>query len=237
MDISERIYGLNSVDDDIMKMCERVIDEGACFVGFSDITDISGNKGYKSCVTIAYKLFDGIIEGIKDAPTYEYFHHYRTVNATLDRIALWTATYLNRSGDRSCMIAASQSSVDNPYAGAFPHKTGAVLCGAGFIGKNALFISDRFGSSLRLVSVLTDRQFDFSRKLSNGSCFGCDKCVKACPAGAITGHDVVCGAPTSDIVDVEKCSRHMKSKYQHIGRGSVCGICIAVCPHNRNTEK
>lgn len=227
------IYGLNTIDESTQKMCEQIIDKGACFVGFSDISQLENNNGFPTCITIGYKLFDYIIQGIKGEPTYEYFHHYRTVNTALDQIALWTATQLNREGNKAYMVAASQSSVGNPYAGAFPHKTGAVLCGAGFIGKNALFISDKFGSKLRLVTVLTDKTYNFSRQTSQSSCLNCDLCVKSCPAGAITGNKVVYGAPTSDIVDVEKCSKFMKAKFQHIGRGSVCGICIAVCPHNK----
>ena len=42
--------------------------------------------------------------------------------------------------------------------------------------------------------------------------------------------------PTTDgerNFDAEKCSRYMKEHFQDIGRGSVCGICIKVCPKNK----
>ena len=33
--------------------------------------------------------------------------------------------------------------------------------------------------------------------------------------------------------DAEKCSKYMKEHFQDVGRGSVCGVCIKVCPKNR----
>lgn len=57
-------------------------------------------------------------------------------------------------------------------------------------------------------------------------------CTKACPAGAIYGVNYTEGVDVKDMVDVGKCSAHMKSAYKDIGRGAVCGICIGVCPRN-----
>ena len=67
--------------------------------------------------------------------------------------------------------------------------------------------------------------------IENG-CKECDLCVKACPAGAISGIVFKSGMEREDFFSAEKCSNHMKT-YKDIGRGSVCGICIKVCPFNR----
>ena len=83
---AELIYGLKSSDEVDARICEMLFDDGAAFVGFSDVSGAAENHGYRSCVTIGFKLFDGILKGIQGAPTYEYFHHYRTVNAALDRM-------------------------------------------------------------------------------------------------------------------------------------------------------
>jgi len=61
-------------------------------------------------------------------------------------------------------------------------------------------------------------------------CLDCDRCVKACPAMALTGKQWHEGIPRDEIVDAKACSDYMNSKFKHIGRGSVCGICIRVCP-------
>ena len=62
-------------------------------------------------------------------------------------------------------------------------------------------------------------------------CPQCGKCAEACPAGAIFGTK-----PTNDgerNFDPDKCSHYMKEHFQDVGRGSVCGICIKVCPKNK----
>jgi epoxyqueuosine reductase QueG len=73
-------------------------------------------------------------------------------------------------------------------------------------------------------------------KLNSGDilkpeCGSCSECVKKCPCGAITGKTWTKGMQREELVDAALCSRYMKEKYEMIGRGSVCGICVAVCPH------
>lgn len=212
---------------------------GASFVGFSDISEIKGNLGYRGAVTIGIKLLDSVVEQIFDesAPTYQYFHHYRTVNAFLDRLALFTALTLEKEGLHPLMIPASQSSVADPYAGAFPHKTAAVKANLGYIGKSALFIHKDFGSMVRLATVLVNEPLTPDEEPCLLKCGNCDKCVKACPAHAISGTEYTEGAKRDTIFCAEKCSKHMKQAYREIGRGAVCGICIAVCPRNKINRK
>lgn len=222
-------------EDYIYKIKDELISRGACFVGFSDVSDEPNNYGFKGAITIAYKLLDSVVGQIttENGPTYQYFHHYRTVNFALDQMALWTATMIERTGHKCLMIPSSQSSVEDPYSGAFPHKTAAVLSGNGFIGKNALFISNQYGSKIRLATVLVDVPLKAEHDIVMPKCKDCNLCVRSCPAGAISGNIYNYGDDRSTIFDAKKCSDHMKKAYQHIGRGSVCGICIKVCPFNK----
>ena len=226
------------LEETLLTIKNELISRGACFVGFSDITNVENNYGFKGAITIAYKLLDSVVEQITEdkGPTYQYFHHYRTVNATLDQLALYTATMLERQKHKVLMIPASQSSVEDPYCGAFPHKTAAVLSGNGFIGKNALFISKDFGSKIRLATVLVDVPLKAEFPIMEPKCNNCNICVESCPAKAITGEIYHYGDDRNKIFDAEKCSTHMKKAYQHIGRGAVCGICIKVCPYNKSSK-
>ena len=214
---------------------KELINKGACFVGFSNIENVKNNYGFKGAITIGYKLLDSMVEQItkEQGPTYQYFHHYRTVNFALDQLALFTATMIERQGHKVLMIPASQSSVEDAYSGAFPHKTAAVLSGNGFIGKNALFISNQFGSKVRLATVLVDEPLQAEFPLVMPKCNECNLCVNSCPAKAISGNIYNYGDDRKTIFDAEKCSQYMKKNFQHIGRGSVCGICIKVCPFNK----
>ncbi len=213
--------------DKLKKLLEE---QGASLVAYSDVSEVIEAKGFPFAITIGYKLNTFIMQGVKDEPTYEYFHHYRTVNAKLDQLALFAATYIEKLGYMSYMIPASQSSITDKYVGAFPHKTAAVLSGSGYIGKNALFISTEFGSAIRLATVLTNYPLNAKNNIIQNGCGSCRICVDKCPAGAIGGSNYVYGEPRSTIFDAEKCSQHMKRAYQHIGRGAVCGVCITCCP-------
>ena len=224
--------------EELQRLKELLWEKGASLIGFSDISQLPDNKGYIGAITIGYKLLDEYFEQINEnkGPTFEYFHHYRDVNTALDQMALFTATYLDRLGYKSMTIAASQSSNTDPYKGAFSHKTAAVLAGLGWIGKSGIFISDEYGGRVRFATVLTMMPLKAEKPISENKCGSCMLCFKACPAGAILGKNYVMGDARETIFDAEKCSSYMKKYYQNVGRGSVCGQCIAVCPKYKGSK-
>ena len=218
------------------KELEKILKEaGADLVGFSSLGENRSpeHPEYGYAVTIVRKLSRAVIKTINGAPTMEYFQHYRATNARLDSIALDAVSFIENAGYLALPVAASQSTPDqkDEYRGLFPHKTGAVLSGLGFIGKNGLLITE-YGSAVRLASVLTDMPLSAQKEIKPCLCGDCQICKNACPAGAITGELYVNGAERSTIFDAKKCSEHMKT-YKNIGRGAVCGICISVCPYNK----
>lgn len=218
------------------KELEKILKEaGADLVGFSSLGENRSpeHPEYGYAVTIVRKLSRAVIKTINGAPTMEYFQHYRATNARLDSIALDAVSFIENAGYLALPVAASQSTPDkkDEYRGIFPHKTGAVLSGLGFIGKNGLLITE-YGSAVRLASVLTDMPLSAQKEIKPCLCGDCQICKIACPAGAITGELYVNGAERSTIFDAKKCSEHMKT-YKNIGRGAVCGICISVCPYNK----
>ena len=71
----------------------------------------------------------------------------------------------------------------------------------------------------------------FQPMLSESLCTDCMLCVKACPALALSGEAFDPMQPEKKLVDAKSCSEYMKEKFQLIGRGSVCGICIRSCPY------
>ena len=208
--------------------------EGASDIGFCELPDGDfGNCRY--AVSIAVRLSDEIVEEIDGAPTHTYFTHYRAVNALIDALLLKAGLFLQRNGFRYVTVAASQSINKDGwnYAGRYSHKKAAVLAGLGTIGKNSLFLHRDYGARVRLGTLVTDCPFEQPQALPVSPCLGCDLCVKACPAGAISGRMWEPDLPREEMFDPEKCSEHMKKAYQKIGRGAVCGICMEVCPVGR----
>lgn len=205
---------------------------GADMVGFCKLKSPLFKPDLGYAVSIGVKLSDAVLKTVDTAPSFVYFQHYRTANALLDSIAFRLARKIEEAGYLAMPIAASQSmGKNNPYRGMFPHKNAAVLSGLGFVGKSGLFLSTDFGSKVRLATILTDLPLRSELPVIENGCGDCTICQRACPAGAIFGEK-----PTADgerNIDPEKCSRYMKEHFQDIGRGSVCGICIRVCPQNK----
>ncbi|MBR2441562.1 MAG: epoxyqueuosine reductase [Clostridia bacterium] len=217
----EQLFALaNELDADMV---------GSCELPFSPIPEL---PNLKYALSVGVKLSDAVLKTIESAPSFVYFQHYRTANTRLDQIAFTLAREIEKAGFLAMPIAASQSlGKNNPYNGVLPHKTAAVLSGLGFVGKSGLFLSKDYGSKVRLATVLTDMPLTSVYPVIENGCGNCTACQTACPAGAIYG-----ALPTADgerNFDAEKCSRYMKEHFQDIGRGSVCGICIKVCPKNK----
>lgn len=209
------------------------LEEGAVLCGGCalDFSPIKGQEELRYAFSIVVKLSDSVLETIDNAPTYAYFQHYRAANALLDRIAFKLSNKIEQSGYRAFPVAASQSQgKGNPYAGIVSHKIAATRAGLGFVGKSGLFLSERYGSKVRLATVLTDMPLVSEKPIIENGCGDCKACMQACPAGAIFGEKPVWGERN---IDPEKCSKYMKEHFQEIGRGSVCGICIKVCPKNK----
>lgn len=216
----------------------KILEFGASEVGFFKI-DNSPNKGLCYGISVVLRLSDAVLDEVEDGPTFSYFHHYRTVNAFLDSILLKTGLLLQTAGYRYFPIPASQSipASKTPYSGLFSHKAGARLAGLGAIGKSALFLSNRFGARVRLGTVFTDMVLPLPEKIEENFCGSCNLCVKRCPAQAITGAHYREGMAREELLDAAACSTHMKTQYQHIGRGAVCGICMSVCPKSREARR
>jgi epoxyqueuosine reductase QueG len=211
-----------------------VSSEGADVFGTSDVSACLPARFSQMpyAVTIGIRLLEAVMDEVISGPTKLYFHHYRTANAFLDMCALKCALHLQRSGYKAVAIPASQTTSTPAIAGDFPHKTAANLAGLGFIGKNGLFICKNFGPRVRLATVLTDCPLP-APQMMPPQCGNCRACVTACPCGALTGRSWTIASCRDDIVDAALCSRYMKDKFGMIGRGSVCGICAAVCPVGR----
>lgn len=109
----------------------------------------------------------------------------------------------------------------------------AVECGLGWIGKNHLFIHPTLGSYVHIGILMMNQALDtYTPHISEGFCGDCDRCLLACPTGAIRG----------DLFDARKCVSYltierkepMPDKYQgkeYIGLYG-CDRCQQACPFN-----
>lgn len=219
---------------------------GADLVGIADLRLYRDAYGFSKpllekfplAVSMAVRLSDPIIDGItEEDPTQIYAHHYRTVNALLDDIAIRVGNYCQAKGYGALPIPAAQVADEGRLLGAISHKAIAVLAGLGWQGKSLLVINERFGPRIRLVSVLTTFPLAPDKSLES-RCGNCVACVDACPVAAIKGTSPQEGALSrEEAVNVQACNQRLLSIASNPRYGSrVCGLCIKVCPWGRKAE-
>ena len=212
----------------------NLIKEGASLVGFADVNELPAimRDSMKSAVSIAVALDASVIKGISNGPTTEYYQEYNRVNKLLSDLCKKTADDLQKNGYKTSIIEPTVEQLDfKTLTTKFQHKTAATRAGLGWIGKSALLITEKYGSAVRLATVLTDAEFEVGEPIDNSRCGNCDKCVERCPAFAIIGRNWSAGMKRKEIVDAFKCCENAKKMSKTIGiSATICGICINACP-------
>jgi epoxyqueuosine reductase len=198
-----------------------VLSAGAALFGVAPLPlDGEGFGGYPRAVSVGAVLSRGVLDTIDDTPTRIYAYHYRTINTFLDQTAARVVSYIEQAGFKSLHVPASQIVDWENLAGRISHKEIGRLAGLGFIGRNNLLVTPRFGVAVRLVSILTDTPLVENSPV-DGDCAGCRECVAVCPAGAI--------GETVEDFDLEKCKEKLRWFKKHLVGHHICGVCVKVC--------
>ncbi len=212
----------------------NLIKQGASLVGFADVNKLPaimrGSMNY--AVSIAVALDPSVIKGISKGPTPAYYQEYNRVNRLLSNLCKIAAEFLRKNGFIAVIIEPTVKELDfKTLSAKFQHKTAATRAGLGWIGKSALLVTEKYGSAVRLATVLTDAEFEVGEPIDNSRCGNCKKCVERCPAFAIVGRNWSAGMERKEIVDAFKCCDNAKKMSKDIGiSATICGICINACP-------
>lgn len=110
--------------------------------------------------------------------------------------------------------------------------------GLGWQGKNTLLLSREFGSFCFIGVIVTTVVFDeYDEPFTESYCGRCNRCVEACPTGALIPYEV----------DARKCISYQtienKGEYpetlKHLAGGRIfgCDVCQEVCPWNRKAKE
>jgi epoxyqueuosine reductase len=111
----------------------------------------------------------------------------------------------------------------------------AEAAGLGWQGKHTNLLSRRHGNWLFLGAIYTTADLaPYRQPGTTASCGSCDRCISACPTGAITGPHKL---------DARRCISYLtielKSPIPHEFRAALgnriygCDDCLAACPWNR----
>jgi epoxyqueuosine reductase len=172
-------------------------------------------------ISVGFHLSDAILEEILNQPTPLYFHHYQRVNILLDTVGLMVTSAIQDLGYQAIPIPASQIVDWKTQKGHLSHKHVASAAGLGWIGRNNLLVNEKFGSRIRLVTVLTDLPLVISPP-SIKDCGSCLDCLSVCPAGAIKVRQ--------EEFDHLRCYEQLRTfaKTLHFSH-NICGVCVKAC--------
>lgn len=112
----------------------------------------------------------------------------------------------------------------------FSFKYAAVNAGLGWIGKNDVLITEKYGPRVSLSAVLVDYPFETGRKITESRCASCNRCVDICPHKALKGLNWDINALRNSLIDYHLCNQKRSAYIEKHGRKNACGLCMVVCP-------
>jgi len=112
----------------------------------------------------------------------------------------------------------------------FPHKLAAARADVGWIGKNSLLITRKFGPRIRLATILLECEWAGDEPAVASECGSCKACADACPYGYINNVEWYPGISREKLFDAHACSLKREGFRESIGRKHECGMCLLACP-------
>jgi epoxyqueuosine reductase QueG len=216
---------------------------GADLVGFTDVVSLQGIytepkdllDSFSYVISVGVEVPKSVFDTILDKPTPIYNVVYQTINRILDEIGYKTSRHLQNMGYSGLPIPASQIVDREKWYGAISHKAVARMAGLGWQGKNLLLITPKFGSRIRLVTILTDAPLKIEQPMKN-RCGACTKCKEACPVGAIKG--IVTEdryKNRNEALYFDRCASKLNDEFAELPNidSPICGICIKACPYSK----
>lgn len=182
-----------------------------------DIASLSleENRGYSYAILLAKVLPKEYIDKLNRQMETDYtvFSNYEHKT---DELADKLALVIQENGYRA--ISQSEIGIDSrgeydekTKSSVLPHKKIATMSGLGWIGKNNLLITEKYGAAFSMCSVLTNMPLDTVKgEIISSRCGECNLCVNICPVHVISGRNWKLGISREEIVDVHRCITCLK---------------------------
>ncbi len=186
--------------------------------------------GARSVVALAMEVFPEVLDHshpdktIGEASARDLLApHIDYLSGRLNKAAYDLARVSRRQKFQALPVPAANYPTDQRYlTSVLSYKHVAEAAGLGTIGRHSLLVTPDFGPRVRLSCVLTEAELEPSSKLSENLCDGCNECIVACPARALS-------TPEAD--EPYRINKYACSVFRS-GSGA-CSECMRVCPQGR----
>lgn len=196
--------------------------------GFTDIAYSAYAGAYPSA--LVYAVPYGELLTVKTYSEEKFETSIQDAKKAVEKIEAQLVTALDRQGINYYIPPLVQNNEEDLTA-PFSFKYAAVNAGLGWIGKNDVVITEKYGPRVRLAAILIDGIFTYGDKVFHNKCpDSCRKCVDVCPYQAL--HDVKWDIDSlrSDIIDYRLCNEKRSLYIETHGRKNACGLCMVACP-------
>lgn len=171
----------------------------------------------KTIISIAFPYFHGNFKGEYYFSKYTMAMDYHKVLAIyLKKIC----NFIENLGGKCVYMIDST---------ALPERYLAALSGIGFIGKNNMLITEKYGSYIFLGEIITDLIIEEDKPI-NKSCGPCNLCIEACPTSSLADDN-----PNNCLSYITQ-KKDIEDKYFPLLKGRIfgCDSCQDLCPWNHN---
>lgn len=141
-----------------------------------------------------------------------------------------TAKVLDRAGIPYLLPQESQTSEETLEA-PFSFKFAAVRAGLGWIGKNGVLVTAKYGPRVRLGAMLIDADFPLGVSTQKSRCPSeCRLCTENCPYHALKGQTWDIQTTRNQLIDYYLCNKMRSRTLEAWKRKDACGLCMVCCP-------
>jgi len=212
--------------------------EGCSIAGFADVTclpeeaRLSLGKG----ILIALPFTrEAMLENKNGLPR-RYLGEHEPMTRRLGHLKKLTVDFLQARGYEARGDSPASVINDDTLRSPLPQKTVATLAGVGWIGKNAMLVTEEAGSAVRVTVVLTNAPLACGTPIMKSRCApGCTACADICPGKAPLGGLWAVGVDRDHFFDAHACQAAARERAKALldYDYAMCGLCVSNCPFTK----
>jgi len=231
------------LNDELIALLKQ---EGCSIVGFADITCLpeEARLSFDRGILIALPFTrEAMLENKNGLPR-RYLAEHEPMTRQLQYLKKITVNFLKARGYEATGDTPASVIDYDALRSPLPQKTVATLAGVGWIGKNAMLVTEEAGSAVRVTVVLTDAPLDCGTPVTKSKCApGCTACADICPGKAPLGGLWEAGLDRDSFFDAHACQAAARARARKRGEEllycgeAMCGLCVSNCPFTKRGLK